>query len=273
MTERFYPPVFKFTTDTLKSLPFAVLKFYATGTTTPKAVYADKFKTSSLGVTVPADSAGNFPPIFLDGIYRVELVNAAGDTQTGWPVDNYGGAIGQPFDEWSPQITYGNKDLVTETVTGDVYYFQSKANANKNFRPTTNITKWKRVYFPSVAVSAAGKEVSSSGVSTAATLIANSTQLRVEFSDEKATGIMNILAYLSGVPKVASYFVSAIAGVVELADISGIFVASNTPAAGQVGIYSDNIRSVYIKNRTGGDLTCSINVQGVDVVALEDIPF
>jgi len=99
MTQRFVNPLSKFTTDTLQSLPYATLSFFVTASSTTKAVYADKAKATSLGVVVTADSAGNFPEIWLDGTYRVTLKSrsinlsdspATGTTQTGWPIDTVG---------------------------------------------------------------------------------------------------------------------------------------------------------------------------------------
>ena len=60
-------------------LPGAKWKFYLTGTTTPLAVFANSALTVSLGSVVSADSAGRFPPIFLDAnkIYRTILTTSA----------------------------------------------------------------------------------------------------------------------------------------------------------------------------------------------------
>lgn len=58
----------------------ATWKFYATGTTTPQAVYADADLGVSLGATVTADSAGKFAPFWLDTskLYRAILADADG---------------------------------------------------------------------------------------------------------------------------------------------------------------------------------------------------
>lgn len=140
MTERFRNPVIKYTTDTLKTLPGSILYFYQNGTSTPKTVYADKNKVTSLGSTVTADSAGIFVPIFLDGTYRVTLKNAAGATQTGWPVDNVGGedTVGA-FDDWSAITNYSVGEFVTAS-NGLRYISLQTPNLNQN--PETEAAYW-----------------------------------------------------------------------------------------------------------------------------------
>ena len=134
MTERFYNPVIKYTTDSLKALPGSKLYFYENGTTTLKPIYADPFKNDVLPNPLEADYAGIFVPVFLDGTYRVELKNAAGVTQSGWPVDNYGGeGSGGAFAGWSAIITYNIGDFVTGS---NGLRYVSTANNNLNNDPT-----------------------------------------------------------------------------------------------------------------------------------------
>jgi hypothetical protein len=61
-------------------IPGARMQFYATGTTTPIAVYSGASLATVLTNPVTADAGGLFPPIFLDPaiVYRVQLLNAAG---------------------------------------------------------------------------------------------------------------------------------------------------------------------------------------------------
>ena len=143
MTERFRDPVIKWTTDTLKTLPASKLYFYQNGTTTPKAVYADKNKVTSLGAVVTSDSAGIFPSIFLDGTYRVELKDAAGTTQTGWPVDNIGGedTVGA-FDDWSAITNYSIGELVTGS---NGLRYVSLQFPNLNHDPISSPTYWQEL--------------------------------------------------------------------------------------------------------------------------------
>jgi len=141
MTERFRNPVIKYTTDTLKTLPASKLYFYQNGTSTPKAVYADKNKVTSLGAEVQCiDASGVFPPIFLDGTYRVILKNAAGTTQTGWPVDNVGGedTVGA-FDDWSAITNYSVGEFVTAS-NGLRYVSLQTPNLNQD--PETEAAYW-----------------------------------------------------------------------------------------------------------------------------------
>lgn len=139
MTERFRNPVIKYTTDTLKTLPGSKLYFYQNGTSTPKVVYADKNKVTSLGAEVTSDSAGIFVPIFLDGTYRVTLKNAAGTTQTGWPVDNVGGEdTTGAFDDYSAITSYSTGEIVTGS-NGLIY--QSQADSNLNNDPTISANR------------------------------------------------------------------------------------------------------------------------------------
>jgi len=91
MIERFVNPSIKYTTNTLGSLPGAKLYFYTEGTSTPKTVYQDDQMVTAHAHPVEADMYGLFAPIFLNGTYRVELKDAGGTTQTGWPIDNVGG--------------------------------------------------------------------------------------------------------------------------------------------------------------------------------------
>lgn len=272
MTERFVPPVFKFTTDTLKTLPLAVLSFFVTGTTTPKAVYADKYKVTSLGTTVTADSAGNFPPIFLDGTYRVDLRAAGSSTsQTRWPVDNVGGSIDLPFDEWNQSATYSAMAIVSETISpGVIYRYEAIVSNNINFRPSLNPTKWRRIFFGSVAELASGSQVASTGVNTNSCTILNGQQLKLFFNSENATGILTILSLFGATKADACYFVSVQGTITEIADPTGTYTVGAAPAAGKIGIYTDATHSIFIKNNTGSNVTAYINVSGVYVSSITD---
>lgn len=157
MTQLFLNPLTKFTSDNITSLPGARLYFFQNNSSTPKAVYADKAKVTSLGVYVEADSAGIFEPIWLDGTYRAILRYSAnwvsdpvGVVQTGWPVDNIGD-IGNfsAFAAWDSTFTY---DITTNTfVTGpDGLYYQSIQNPNLNKTPASNPSYWQQVRLQAV---------------------------------------------------------------------------------------------------------------------------
>lgn len=152
MTQLFLNPLTKFTSDNITALPGARLYFYQNNSSTPKAVYADKAKVTSLGVYVEADSAGIFEPIWLDGTYRASLrystnwtTDPVGVVQTGWPIDDVGD-IGNfaAFAAWDSTFTY---DITTNTfVTGsDGKYYQSIQNPNLNKNPVSNADYWKEV--------------------------------------------------------------------------------------------------------------------------------
>jgi hypothetical protein len=213
MTERFRNPVIKYTTDTLKTLPNSKLYFYQNGTSTPKAVYADKNKNTSLGAVVTSDPAGVFVPIFLDGTYRVELKNSAGATQTGWPVDNVGGedTVGA-FDDWSPITSYSIGNLVTAS---NGLRFTSLQNSNLNNDPLTSPTYWQELRLTlawnSLSTFASGDRVFYSGLQYISLQSSNTGNIPASSSawwkqvDEESvwnastTYAINDVAHLSGV--------------------------------------------------------------------------
>jgi hypothetical protein len=75
-----HDPVIRAVDDNGEPLSGARLQFYATGTTSPQAVYSDDTLATPLSNPVVADSGGLFAPIFLDpGLtYRAQLLNGAG---------------------------------------------------------------------------------------------------------------------------------------------------------------------------------------------------
>jgi len=137
MTERFYPPFARFFTSDLKTLPGALLYFYENGTTTPKVVYQDFAKTTPHANPVVAGTLGagadQFPAIWIDGTYTVELKNAAGVTQDGWPQNNVGGErVEGQFDSYSSITNY----VIGRIVTGsDGQFYQSQSTPNLNNDP------------------------------------------------------------------------------------------------------------------------------------------
>jgi len=144
VTERFYSPVIKYTTSNLTTLPGALLYFYETGTSTPKTTWTDPERDTASAHPVVALSDGTFPPIFINGVYRVELKNAAGVTQPGWPVDDVGSpAAGFPFQSWSSTYSYSEDDLVV--YNGEFY--QSLDDANVGNTPSTSPLFWQKKLF------------------------------------------------------------------------------------------------------------------------------
>jgi len=151
MAERFVSPFARFFTNDLKTLPGAKLYFYENGTTTPKAIYQDPFKTNQHTNPVIAGTLGaaadSFPPIFLDGTYTVELQSSAGVVQDGWPVDNVGGEQVQgQFDDYSAITSYSISQIVTGS---DGNRYESTDDDNLNNDPTipaNRTTYWKQIF-------------------------------------------------------------------------------------------------------------------------------
>jgi hypothetical protein len=75
-----HDPVIRAVDDNGEPLSGAQLQFYATGTTTPQAVYSDDTQGTPLSNPVVADSGGLFAPIYLNPAltYRAQLLNSAG---------------------------------------------------------------------------------------------------------------------------------------------------------------------------------------------------
>lgn len=146
MTTQFINPLTKFTTADLQTLPYAILEFFENNSSTPKIVYEDKNKNTPHGTTVEAYADGTFPPIWLDGVYRVNLKNAAGVTQSPWPIDSVGAIYNYTaFSAWDSTFTY---DTTTNTfVTGpDGKYYRSIQNPNLNKTPASNPAYWSQIY-------------------------------------------------------------------------------------------------------------------------------
>lgn len=130
----------------IKSLPGAKLYFYAAGSTTPKATYSDKQGTTANANPVVADSSGIFPPIFLDGLYRVELRSSSNIVQPGWPIDNVGqDSVIVPFGPYSPIVTYNEG----EVVTGDNgNWYRSIVDNNLGNEPSVSPSDWELIPIP-----------------------------------------------------------------------------------------------------------------------------
>lgn len=88
-------PRFRAVDDDGNVMPGALLYFYVTGTTTPKAVYSDPDLDpgNALPQPVEADAGGLFPSIYYaSGDYKVVLKDA--DEVTAWTVDPVSGSTG-----------------------------------------------------------------------------------------------------------------------------------------------------------------------------------
>jgi len=282
MTQRFVNPLSKFTTDTLQSLPYATLSFFVTASSTTKAVYADKAKATSLGVVVTADSAGNFPEIWLDGTYRVTLKSrstnlsdspATGTTQTGWPIDTVGD---DALTAASIAVT-GAVTAATSTTTG--------ATTANTLVSTTSITCATVVASGGItansvaATSYTGTTADFTGAATAAS-VTTSGAIRSSGTGGigYATGAGG--AVVQATSKVTAFTLSKTCGTIEFAadalgadTTSGGTVWTNTTIAatdvvvfthssgGTLGAYSiactpaSGSATIYIRNNTPGSLS------------------
>lgn len=119
------------------------LKFFDTGTSAPKSVFADSSLSISIGSDVRLDGAGRVPPLFLDGGYKVILTDSGGnELRTADPIGLDTDITN--FDLWGSSNTYNIPNIVKGS--NDLYY-QSLADINLNNDPTSSPTFWEQVYF------------------------------------------------------------------------------------------------------------------------------
>lgn len=131
----------------ITSMPSARLHFFESGSTTPKVTYADKQGTTPNTNPVIASSTGSFPPIYLDGLYRVELRSSANIVQPGWPIDNVGqDNIIVPFGPWIETVTYGEGEIVT--FGSPVAWYSSISGGNLGNEPATSPSEWENIPIP-----------------------------------------------------------------------------------------------------------------------------
>lgn len=143
--ERFYNPVIRPFSLNITNLPGAKLYFYESGSSTPKAVYQDKFGITPHTNPVVADSSGSFAPIFLDGLYRVTLTDSSDVVQAGYPVDNIGNdSDNAVFGPWSETYSYAINDIV---YGSDNNWYKSITASNLGNDPTTSPEEWSEIPF------------------------------------------------------------------------------------------------------------------------------
>ena len=144
--ERFFDPQIRKFDLNIRSLPGARFYFFENGTTTPKSVYTDKAGTVAHDNPVIADSNGSFAPIFLDGLYRVELRSKANIVQPGWPIDNVGqDSAVVPFGPWVEILPYNTGEVVTGS-NGN--WYRSLEDNNLGNDPTTSPAEWEVIPIP-----------------------------------------------------------------------------------------------------------------------------
>ena len=122
--------------------PNGLLFFFESGTSTPKATYADIGESVQNSHPVLLDAAGREPNIFYSGSAKVVLQNSL-DEQV-WERDPVGGesTLGN-FSEYNSEIIYSQNDIVTD---GGKFYL-SLSNNNVGNDPTLETSKWMEIRF------------------------------------------------------------------------------------------------------------------------------
>ena len=122
------------------------LKFYDTGTTSPKNVYSDTALSASIGNEIRLDSSGRVPAVFLSGGYNVVLTDKDGnELDSADPVGLDTDVTA--FDLWLSTSSYSIGDVVSGS--NDLNY-QSLADSNLNNDPVSTPSLWEQFYFVAV---------------------------------------------------------------------------------------------------------------------------
>ncbi len=119
------------------------LKFFITGTSTPKNVFSDSVFATSIGSEVALSASGRIPAIFLNGAYKVTLTDASGNELDSADPIGIDTDITN-FDLWLNSNTYNIPDVVKGS---DNLYYQSIANTNLGNDPTSSPAQWEQFYF------------------------------------------------------------------------------------------------------------------------------
>jgi hypothetical protein len=124
-----------------------LIYFYESGTTTPKATYADINQTVANPNPVVLDASGYQPNIFFNGVAKAVLATSANvQIQTRDPVGDT--AVNIPFQEWVPNFSYSLNDLVLGS-NGEFYI--SLENGNIGNDPTISPSEWEP-FFDSIII-------------------------------------------------------------------------------------------------------------------------
>jgi len=118
------------------------LYFYESGTSTPKATYADSSESVLNSHPVLLDSSGREPNIFYSGSAKVVFENSAGDQV--WERDPVGGesTLGN-FSDFSLEIIYGLDDIVKSNSK----FYISITASNQGNDPATSGEEWSEIRF------------------------------------------------------------------------------------------------------------------------------
>lgn len=119
------------------------LKFFITGTSTPKNVFSDSVFATSIGSEVRLSASGRIPAIFLNGAYKVTLTDASGNELDSADPIGIDTDITN-FDLWLVSNTYNIPDVVKGS---DNLYYQSIANTNLGNNPISSPAQWEQFYF------------------------------------------------------------------------------------------------------------------------------
>jgi hypothetical protein len=119
-----------------------LIYFYESGTTTPKATYADINQTVANPNPVVLDASGYQPNIFFNGVAKAVLATSANvQIQTRDPVGDT--AVNIPFQEWVPNFSYSLNDLVLGS-NGEFYISLENGNIGNN--PTISPSQWANAF-------------------------------------------------------------------------------------------------------------------------------
>lgn len=139
---RFSNPFIQYSDGVGVSLPGAQLFFFEPGTTTPKDTFSDSGLTIANTNPVVADSTGRMGDIWLDGIYKVVLKDAAGVTQPEGTKDPVGDTTEGQFELWLNDNTYNIPDIV---LGSDDEHYRSLTDANQGNNPTSSAANWEQL--------------------------------------------------------------------------------------------------------------------------------
>jgi len=129
--------------------PNGQLFFFESGTSTPKATYADVGESIQNPQPVLLDSAGREPNIFYSGSAKVVLKDE--DSQQVWERDPVGGeSVLGNFSDFNLQIIYSIHDTVQ---TSDGEFYKSLTSGNQGNDPLTTEGFWES--FPDLSALAA----------------------------------------------------------------------------------------------------------------------
>ncbi len=143
---RFINPFPQFFDDSGDVLTGGSIAFYDSGTTELKAIYADAAFAIPLQNPVPLDGAGGIPSLYLDGAYRVVLLDKNGVQQKERdPVtSNRAGEV--QFDAWLITQIYGKDDIVVRNSR----YYISLVDDNQVNSPATSLAEWAEISFATI---------------------------------------------------------------------------------------------------------------------------